>query len=295
MSFDEFGWRPPEVTRELDELITQARDAEQVVRAALGSLSAQEQERFVKSMVMGEDGDACVPPLDLSLGIDELCEACLDARGPFNRGDDRRLLRERARIHMRLSREPLDLRSTQDLLAAWDEATRKEPSIRVFVGEPRWRTEADGTPFTGARMAAIFGPLPLGPGRETADPKDIPQLAKVIVNYLQRDDLPPEVVALGLSYLIFRVHPFMDGNGHTIRMLCCDTLHRVGYSEPTLLAYVNGVYFRHDEMCDLSVDIALGRARTEDQVVFLLGLLRNAQEMVIGSLDAPCNNSCVGV
>lgn len=100
-----------------------------------------------------------------------------------------------------------------------DEATRREPIIREFVDEPRWRTEADGLPFTGTKFAAIFGTMPLDPGNETANPADIPLLVDEIVSFAAREDLPPELVACGMPYLVFRIHPFKDGNGHVLRML----------------------------------------------------------------------------
>ena len=280
MAFDELGWEPPEVTPELATLIEHARDTERALLGKLRLLSTRQLDALVRKMVVGGADGACEPPLDPHLGIDELCEACLEVRGPIDRGDDRSLMREHARIHLRLVGDSPAMRSPRDLLALWDEATLRELRIRLFVEEPRWRTAADGVPFTGTRMAALLGPIPLVPGQETADPADIPQLVEVIAGFARRDDLPPEVVALGMYYLIFRIHPFADSNGHTIRMLACDIMHRAGYCEPTLHAYIDARNARHEEMGKLSIDVALGRATPQDHIAFHLNVVLQAQEAV---------------
>jgi hypothetical protein len=211
----------------------------------------------------------------------ELCETCFNATGPFDRVHDRRMLRERARIYLHLARGSFSLRDGADLLALWDEATRREPIIREFVDEPRWRTEADGVPFTGAKFAAIFGTEPLAPGNETANPADIPQLVDEIVSFAARRDLPPELIACGMPYLVFRIHPFKDGNGHVLRMLTCSLMHAAGYHEAMLLAYIDLIRERHNDMCNLSREVSLGKAQTEDHAIFHMSTMVDAQRSVL--------------
>ena len=292
MVLEQIGWESPDVTSELVALVDQMRSAEQSVQEALQRMDAGRRDSFIRAMIIGDAGEACDLPLEQFQDAEELCRACLEARGPFDGGRQRQVLRERARIHLRFSGDAHAIRSVEDLLALWDEATCREPKTRLFLDEPRWRVDADGLPFTRARLAPLVDPVPLAPGLETADPEDIPQLAEAIVDFVHCDDLPPEVVAFSLFYLVFRVHPFVDGNGHTMRMLVCDILHRAGYSEPTLLAYVNVHRERLLAMCDLSIDVSLGRARPQDHIAFLMKGMLQAQEQVLGLYTArfaPCS------
>ena len=284
MSYDTIGWTSPMVTPEVASLIERIRHTENRISKEFQAIGARRTDELTRTIIVGAARDACAPPLDLSLRLDELCEHCLEARGPLERGPARRMLRERARIHLVLANGSHGLRCRCDLLEMWDAATRREPEIRQFVGEPRWRTAADGTPFTGTKLAAIYGVTPLSPGNETADPEDIPELAEDIVRFATRDDLPPEVVALGLLYLVFRVHPFVDGNGRTARMLSSCLMHRAGYNEATLLAYVDGYRIHRGESCRLSQRVSLGSARTEDHVAFHLNIVQEAQERVCSLL-----------
>ena len=277
MSPDELVRTAPEVTPSLARAIQQLRAREQRVQELFLSRSSAEREALVRSQVVGDAAAACSPPPDEALDVNQLCEACLEARGPVEGGPRRCMLRERARLHLRLAGRPLVLERPDDLLLLWDEATRREPIIRLFVDEPRWRTGADGVPFTGRLLAPLREPSPLLPGRETADPPDIPALAEEIVGFARRDDLPPEVVALGMSYLLGHVHPFADGNGHTLRMFGYEALHRAGYCEPTLLAFADALRARRKELCELTAQVTLGQRTWADHVAFLLAVLGQAQ------------------
>ena len=285
MRFDSIGWRSPRENAELSTLVQRAREGRNLLHAELHRLDDEQRDALVKRLVVRADEPACNPPLDLTQTADELCETCIEVRGPFDQGFTRRKLRERARIHLHLSHGQHALRSSSDLLALWDEATRREPDIRLFVDEPRWRTAADGVPFTGAKYSALYGARDLDPGNETAEPADIPQLVDGAVNFAARDDLPLEIIALAMSYLLFRIHPFRDGNGHTLRMLCCGLMHAAGYSEPALLAYIDLLHERRLDLCLLSQGVSLGRATTEDHVAFHVNLMLDAQQCVIDALS----------
>ena len=286
-SLGAIDWRPPQMTPELSVLIDSAREGRRRLEAAFLDMGAQKTDAFVKTLILGSGGDACEPPLAPSMQTKELCESCLCATGPFDqpRVHERRMLRERARIYLHLTRGPFPLRDGADLLALWDEATRREPIIREFVDEPRWRTDADGLPFTGTKFAAIFGTRPLDPGNKTAYPADIPLLVDEIVSLSAREDLPPELVACGIPYLVFRIHPFKDGNGHAIRMLTCSLMHAAGYHEAMLLAYIDLLRERHNGMCDLSREVTLGKAQTEDHAIFHMRTIVDAQRSVFEKID----------
>ncbi len=109
-------------------------------------------------------------------------------------------------MHLHLSRSTLALHTSQDLLTLWDEATRSEPIIREFINEPHWRTAEDGVPFTGAKLAALFGTKDLIPGDEMADPASIPQLVEEVIAFAKEQgfelsDTQLEAVAGGLEWL----------------------------------------------------------------------------------------------
>ena len=284
MTENAIGWRSPEATPELTALIHDAREGRAALYAALADLDTGQMDALLRTLVVGDAAPACEPPLELDQPIDSLCEQALVARGPFDQGPVRTMLRERARMHLHLSRSTFALHTSQDLLTLWDEATRSEPIIREFIDEPRWRTAEDGVPFTGAKLAAIFGTKDLTPGDETADPASIPQLVEEVIAFASRQDLPPEIVAFGMSYLVFRIHPFKDGNGHTLRMLCCGLMHDAGYDEPTLLTYLDLLRGRHFEMCQLSRAVTLGKAATEEHIAFHLNVLLDAQREVLATL-----------
>ena len=237
MLLEQIGWKSPSATPELMALVDEVRSNEQSIRQDLRRKGESQQDALIRQLIIGDAAEACNAPLRQFQNTAELCEACLQNYGPIDGARKRRFLRERARIQLHLSKNTSLLHTSADLLALWDEATAQEPPIRAFIDEPRWRRESDGLPFTQAMLAPIYGTIPLRPGLETANPADIPQLAEGIVDFARSDELPRELVALGLFYLFFRIHPFVDGNGHTTRMLVSDILHREGYSTPTLLTY----------------------------------------------------------
>ena len=104
-----------------------------------------------------------------------------------------------------------------------------------------------------------------------------PELAE-LVEFTRRDDLPPELVALGTPLLAVLVHPFVDGTGHTARMLACGILKQAGYSIPTLIGFVDCLTRSRPEIHELTRGIALGTATTEDYIAFHLHALTESQE-----------------
>ena len=119
-------------------------------------------------------------------------------------------------------------RTPADLLSLWDEATRLEPLVRLRISEPRWRTGEDDVPFTTTPLSRALGtdPVPLPCGKKTADPARIPALVDGLFDFLSTGDLDPVLTAVHVPHLIGRIHPFVDGNGHTGRLLMCDLLAR---------------------------------------------------------------------
>ena len=285
MRITDAAWRTPALTPELGELVDRARKSEHELQLRLQQNGAR-QEYAARSLIVGNALDACNPPLDMQLPLEELCERAVEARGPVDGGVRRSHLRERARLYLHLSRGLWQLGAPDDLLELWDIATRREPLVRNVIDEARWRTADDPAPFTGARMAWLFGAQPLKPGCATANPCDIGALVESIASFASESDLPPELVAFGASFTMFFAHPFVDGNGHTSRLLACDTLHKAGYSSATLLALLDRLHESRLEISQMIKDVVMGNASSEEFVAFYLGRLIAAQEAVMELLDS---------
>ena len=286
MRLTDTAWRTPALTPELGELVDRARERECELRLRLQQNDAR-QEYAVRSLIVGDALDVCDPPLDMQLPLEELCERAIEARGPVDGGVSRKHLRERARLYLHLSRGSWQLCAPGDLLELWDIATRREPVVRNVIDEARWRTADDPVPFTGARMAWLFGVQPLKPECATADPCDIGPLVESIVSFVRESDLPPELVAFGVEFPLLFAHPFYDGNGHTSRLLICDMLSKAGYSSASLLALLDCLQKSRPEISRM-----LGRLRTietsssEELVALFLGELIAAQKIVADLLDS---------
>ena len=273
------AWKAPTLTAELGELVDRARERERQVRFLLENESARQVD-VVRRLIVGDAADACAPPLDTQLPLEDLCERALEARGPLERGVERKHLRERARLHLHLSRGEWRLDAPADLLVLWDVATRREPLVRNFIDEPRWRTADDIVPFTGARSAWLFGIQPLRPESSTADPCDIASLVNSIVSFVRESDLPPELVACGVEFPMLFTHPFVDGNGHTTRLLTCDLLHKAGYSVASLLALIDCLHEVRPQVSQMVKGVVMRDASSEEFVAFYMGRLLAAQERV---------------
>ena len=280
MRITDTAWRTPSLTPELGELVDRARERERQVRL-LHERDGSRQADVVRSLIVGDALDACDPPLDIQLPLEDLCERTLEVRGPLEGGVERKHLRERARLYLHLSRGTWQLDDPEDLLELWDIATRKEPLVRNVIDETRWRTADDPVPFTGARMAWLFGVQPLKPECATADPCDIGSLVESMVSFVRESDLPPELVACAVEFMMFFTHPFVDGNGHTTRLLTCDLLHKTGYSTASLLALVDCLHESKPELSQMVRGVVMHEASSEELVAFYMGRLLAAQERVL--------------
>lgn len=286
MRITDTAWRTPVLTPGLGELVDLARRSERELRVRLGQSDAQ-RACAVRRLIVGDAADACNPPLDMQLPLDGLCERAIEARGPLDGGIQRKHLRERARLHLHLTRGSWQLGTPDDLLELWDIATRREPVIRNRRKEPRWRTADDPAPFTGARMAWLFGAQPLRPECATADPRDIGPLVESVVAFVRESGLAPELVAFGVGFPMVFAHPFVDGNGHTTRLLACDTLHKAGYSSASLLALMNYLQESRPDASQLVKAVVMGSASSEEFIAFHLDRLVAAQKAVRESLLIP--------
>jgi hypothetical protein len=273
------GWGIAEETPEIARLVERLRANERRLRLGCSALEPDVTASVLWRMVAENVLEARPWRVDGMASLDGLCERALRLRGGPDGARERRMMREKAHVLQRhLSPRQTLPSAPDDLLGLWDEATRLEPLVRLEIDTPRWRVAEDGLPFTGMGMAWLFGPKPLTPGRETSDPEDIPTLVGELLEFVGTSDLSPEVVAAHMPHLVGHVHPFVDGNGHTSRMLLCDLLSRSGYGVPTLVAYVDCFAALRSDWSTLMQASCLGRARADELVCSQLRLVLNAQD-----------------
>ncbi len=280
MRITDTAWKEPTLSAGLGELVDRAREGERQVRL-LHERDGARQADAVRRLVVGDAANACAPPLDAQLPLEDLCERALEARGPLEGGVERKYLRERARLYLHLSCNEWQLDAPDDLLELWDVATRREPLARIYIDEPRWRTADDPVPFTGARWEWLYGVQPLRPECATADPSDIASDVESVVSFVRESGLPPELVACGVPFMMLFTHPFVDGNGHTTRLLTCDLLHKAGYSTASLLALVDCLHECRPGISRMIQGVVMHEASSEELVAFYMGRLLAAQERVL--------------
>ena len=209
--------------------------------------------------------------------------ACSDAAGffeavtslPFSprTARARRKVREVARVVMLSDkgelRVPVRVDEVSDL---WEQAMLREPRFSADFPSSTFRTGE----------VVIRGPLPEQKVMHRCmDPSEMPAWLERLVEMLADESLAPELrAACGLG-LHDWIHPFVDGNGHTGRLLMLAVLSG-RYTQPTL------VCLSHELVMNRSATMrqfARLRDREADATGFCLGLLgqlRDAQEHAMG-------------
>jgi Fic family protein len=125
--------------------------------------------------------------------------------------------------------------------------------------------------------AVLYEPQPLPLGADTANPDDIPSLVDALIDFINTSGLTPEIAAAHTRHLSVYIHPFVDGNGHTSRMLLCDLLMRAGYSAPTLVSYIDNIQPHKSEWSTLLRSVLLGERGADELVSHHLRTLLEAQ------------------
>ena len=200
----------------------------------------------------------------------ELCERCLALRGqPLSEIRIRRLARERARIWLFLASKPEVPSTEEELLRLYEVANADEPHFCATF-PARLRTKDDPIPFT--LHWNHIDRVPLEPGFETLSGSQIPKAVEALLDFAARTDIACEWVAFTSYFLVGRIHPFRDGNGHLARMLTIALLAR-RYSAERLLALVASMQKHRGELVQLQSDVQLGKAELTDIVGYLLDLL----------------------
>lgn len=277
-------WAVVEETDEMAALVCKLRTNERDLQGQWAKLEPKPATSMLWHLVAG-DVDEAQAWYDAPQPLEELCERALRLRGTVG-APARAVMRERARIllHAMGPRRALPQEGA-DLLGMWAEATRLEPHVRLNVDVARWRTAEDWLPFTGMSRRFIDGPKPLPAGAETARPENIPALVEDLIAFVNESGLTPEVTAAHARHLFVYIHPFVDGNGHTSRMLLCDLLMRAGYAAPTLVSYVDSAKLHRREWSSQLRSVLLGESEANELVSLQLRTLLEAQARLLGRLQ----------
>ena len=186
-------------------------------------------------------------------------------------------LRERERVlHYLKSGAPLP-QTSDDLLELWTVATRGD--ARVYDSLPaHFRREGEHVPFSADGSGSVR------PGWETVPPDAIQAETGAMLRWIHTDT-PCEVRAATAYFLFGRIHPFCDGNGRTLRMLCLGLLS-AEYATPTLLACLDRLQANRLLLAEAEARANTGR---EDLSVFgclllrILGMAQYALEISLQS------------
>lgn len=93
--------------------------------------------------------------------------------------------------------------------------------VRGGEGGPGvYRTVQNYVAHSGTR-AVVYTPPP---------PSDVPVLMRELVEFLERETIIHPVLVAGIAqFQLMHIHPFLDGNGRTSRLLSTLALYRTGY------------------------------------------------------------------
>ena len=215
------------------------------------------QEHIIQLLDEEDAAKIAVTPEDSGAFLQAVC---LLSRNPFT-AQLRRRVREIARVYRLQAKNAMSLpQDVNGFRQLWELA---------MEGEPRWSEDFPNSAFRDVRAVIMDAPLLKGNVlRVCSAPKNIHAELAQLLDLLSDNTLMPEIRAVCGFALFEWIHPFMDGNGHTGRMLMNAALGRL-YHLPTLVCF--------------SSETVMGKGRTGN----LLDLLRTGE----GNL----NDFCSGV
>lgn len=224
-------WCELTVTPELLGCVHTAQSNETLIRA----MDEPALEQLVRGIVTDEVSAATALAANPQIDTDELCERCFALMGePFSEAPARRDMRERIRVFQRIERcgnaTPTSL---DDVLDLWSEAMQGE--VRFYEETEIAQFRRNRIPFAHTSNPFEYAKPPAG--YETVEAPRIPAETKALLAFMNRNDLPLEILAAASHFLCGHIHPFSDGNGRLSRMLACILLSG-GYSHATVLAFL---------------------------------------------------------
>jgi hypothetical protein len=265
-----------EPSEEWAEVLVEARSNEQAVRGRFPSEA--DQEAAARRLIV-ENNLALQEALLSATAPEAFCDFCLSLRGPFQEGRQRRIIREQARLLGYLANPTPLPDSAETLLQLWETAYRLEPRWHDDL-PAHFRTSDDHIPFAHGRNPFEPGPIP--PGHHTSPPEEISEAVSKLTDWIRRRDLSPELLAFSSLFLLYRIHPFSDGNGHTARLLCCRMLFP-HYSAVTLTAFIGLMHEFRRSVFDATMLADLSNGDLLPECCVLLRLLIRGQKRLLTS------------
>lgn len=181
----------------------------------------------------------------------------------------RRKAREVARVVMLSERDELRVPVRVDEVSElWEQAMCREPRFSADFPSSTFRTGE----------VVIRGPLPEQKVlHRCMDPSEIPAWLERLVEMLADESLAPELrAACGLGLQDW-IHPFVDGNGHTGRLLMLAVLNG-RYTQPTLVCLSHELVMNRSATMGLFARLRNREADATGFCLGLLGQLKDAQE-----------------
>ena len=271
------------------DLLEQLRCSQELARN-VEELRAREAviARWAEAATRGERLRVCtqlVADILSGVGIVLPAVACGDSTGLFEAvaslpfagktAKTRRKAREVARVAMLSEEGSLHVpESAEEFHGLWEQAMQ---------GEPRW---SDDYPSSAFRTCTVVlrGPRPERVLlHKCMEPDEVPAWLYHLVVFLSDGRFAPEIrAACGLGLQDW-IHPFIDGNGHTGRLLMLSMLDGF-YSQPTLVCLAYELVVNRAETIRQFKQL---RDRKVDAIGFCLGMLgqlRDAQERALNML-----------
>ena len=187
----------------------------------------------------------------------------------------RRAAREIARVYSLLCDGGLPVpRCADDFHRLWDAA---------MDGEPRWNAGYPSSAFRTNRAVirkSMFSDEVL---QVCSDPADFHRELDRLVAFLADGRLLPEMRAACAYALLEWTHPFMDGNGHTGRMLLLSVLQDF-YSLPSMIAFTRALCLGREVTCGQFALLREGKGSLAGFCAATLAQLGDAQHHVTRTL-----------
>ena len=256
------------------ELVGRARENEWEIRRLIPT---GEEQLLAACRRIARENPITLEALRIAEDPEDFLAFCLTMRGPFREGKWRRLVREQVRLVEYLTENASLPDSPEAVLNLWETANRLEPRIRDDL-PAHFRTDSDPVPFSTTVLSREPRPVPRG--KETASPEEIPPNISLLLDWIGRRDLPPELVAFSAHHLFVWIHPFPDGNGHTARLLCCGLLHSA-FCVVTLTAFLEQIWKNRRMVFDSVLKGKLGDGDLCPACCDMLDLLIRAQEQIL--------------
>ena len=263
-------WCRLTVSDRLLERVDEARVNEGAIRI----LGESDSRQLVCAIATDGVSAASALVADAGVDADELFERCFALRGkPLDEARARRDMRERIRVFQRIERCGDDIpRTLDDVLGVWSEAMRGEVPLYAECEIAQFRTAR--VPF--GHRGNPFEPADPRAGRETVEVGRVPEETQALLAFMDRTDLPREIVAAAAHFLCGHIHPFADGNGRLSRMLSCILLSS-DYSHATVLAFLRRLQADRGTMNLAMERTVQARCDLEEVVWLFLGMLCAAQ------------------